>query len=102
MRSAFALLISATAFAAAQTAPVSGELCPRLIIRNAIVIEFNGAPAAGPQDIVIENNIITAVVPVDPVSAARGSSQRPQGNVVIDAGGKYVVPGLINAQRPSP
>ena len=34
---------------------VSGRRPTRLVIRNAMVIEGNGTPAAGPKDIVIEN-----------------------------------------------
>ena len=70
----------------AQNAPVSGKRYPRLVIRHAMVVEGNGTPASGPKDIVIENNMITSV-----------SSVRQQGDVVIDATGKYLMPGLINA-----
>ena len=76
---------------------VSGRRYPRLAIRNAIVIEGNGTPAAGPKDILIENNIIRDIVPLDPVAAARGLAKRPAADVEIDAAGKYVMPGLINA-----
>src|SRR5579863_6501590 len=76
---------------------VSGHRYPRLIIRNAIIIEGNGTPASGPKDIVIENGRITSIIPLDPVAVARGIAQRPQGDVEIDAAGKYVMPGLINA-----
>ena len=68
---------------------VSGKRYPRLVIRNAVVIEGNGTPASGPQDIVIENHVIRQIVPAD-------GAQRPTGDVVIDASGKYVMPGLIN------
>ena len=67
------------------------------IIRNAIIIEGNGTPASGPKDIVIENGRITNIVPLDPVAVGRGTATRPQGDVEIDAAGKYVMPGLINA-----
>jgi imidazolonepropionase-like amidohydrolase len=75
----------------------SGHRYRRLIIRNAIIIEGNGTPASGPKDIVIENGRIASIVPLDPVAVARGIAQRPQGDVEIDAAGKYVMPGLINA-----
>jgi imidazolonepropionase-like amidohydrolase len=75
----------------------SGHRYPRLIIRNAIIIEGNGTPASGPKDIVIENGRIASIVALDPVSIGRGTALRPQGDVEIDAAGKYVMPGLINA-----
>jgi imidazolonepropionase-like amidohydrolase len=76
---------------------VSGRRYPRLIIRNAIIIEGNGTPASGPKDIVIENGRIANIVALDPVAVGRGTSVRPPGDVEIDAAGKYVMPGLINA-----
>src|SRR5260370_33365473 len=75
----------------------SGHRYPRLVIRNAIVIEGNGTPAAGPKDIVIENGRIADIVPLDPVALSRGEARRPAGEVEIDASGKDVMPGLINA-----
>lgn len=81
------------------TKPVvaSGKRYPRLVIRNAAVIDGNGTPASGPKDIVIEGNVISQVVPLDPVVLKRGEQKRPAGEVEIDAAGKYVMPGLINA-----
>jgi imidazolonepropionase-like amidohydrolase len=82
----------------AQTSRIaSGHRYPRLIIRNAIIIEGNGTPASGPKDIVIENGRIANIVALDPVAVGRGTAARPQGDVEIDAAGKYVMPGLINA-----
>jgi hypothetical protein len=80
-----------------QTKIVSGTRYPRLVIRNATVIEGNGTPASGPKDIVIENNLIAEIVPLDPVALSRGEARRPKGDVEVDATGKYVMPGLINA-----
>jgi imidazolonepropionase-like amidohydrolase len=54
-------------------------------------------PASGPKDIVIENNLIADVIPLDAVAAGRGSPAVGQGDAVIDATGKYVLPGLIDA-----
>jgi hypothetical protein len=69
----------------------------RLVIRNAMVIPGHGGPPAGPFDILIENNMITQMVPFDPVSAERrGADTRMTGDRVIDAGGKYVMPGMID------
>ena len=93
-----AMLIAETL--AAQTARqpvVSGKRYPRLVIRNAMVVDGNGTPASGPKDIVIEGNTIGEIVPLDPVALREGRAKRPEGDVEIDATGKYVLPGLINA-----
>src|SRR5438067_7121839 len=89
------LALAATAFA--QPAPTHGQRVRRLLIHNAIVVDGNGTPASGPKDIVIENNVITDVIPLDAVAAARGARAGAQADAVIDATGKYVLPGLINA-----
>lgn len=69
----------------------------RLVIRNAMVIPGHGGPPVGPYDIVIEGNVITEMIPFDPVTAERrGDSNRPTGNRVIEADGKYVMPGMID------
>lgn len=69
----------------------------RLVIRGAMVIPGHGGPPAGPYDIVIERNVITQMIPFDPVSAeTRGASARPTGDRVIEAEGKYVMPGMID------
>lgn len=69
----------------------------RLVIRGAMVIPGHGGPPAGPYDIVIERNVITEMIPFDPVSAeSRGASSRPTGDRVIEADGKYVMPGMID------
>ena len=94
------LLVCCAAALLAQTSTnriVSGRRYPRLIVRNALIIEGNGTPAAGPKDIVIENGRILDIVALDPVALSRGTARRPAGDVEIDAKGKYVMPGLINA-----
>ena len=95
IRAFLAALIIAGA-AAAQT-PVSGRRVHRLIIHNATVIDGNGTPASGPKDIVIENNTIADVIALDPVALGRGARNQLAADAVIDATGKYVLPGLINA-----
>src|SRR5262249_41681896 len=75
----------------------SGKRYSRIVIRNATVVDGNGTPAAGPKDIVIEGNRITDVVGIDPVALRSGRSKRPAGDIEIDAAGKYVLPGLIDA-----
>jgi hypothetical protein len=69
----------------------------RLVILNAMVIPGHGGPAAGPYDIVIEGNEITEMTAFDPVTVGRrGATARPTGDRVIDATGKFVMPGMID------
>ena len=97
----FALLLLVPCVVAAQaTSVVSGTRPTRLIVRNATIVDGNGTPAKGPFDIVLEGNTITQLIPLDPVAMGRGGGRRAQtaaGTAEIDATGKYVLPGLINA-----
>jgi hypothetical protein len=90
-----------SAVAGAQRPPVHGVRPARLIIRNATVVDGNGTPAKGPFDIVVEGNTITDMVPLDAVAASRNPGNRrvraDANTAEIDATGKYVLPGLINA-----
>ena len=93
-----ALLALVAATATAQgTAPVSGRRAESLVIRNALIVDGAGTPAIGPADIVVRGNRIEEIVWLDPVSIANGSAKRPAAATEIDATGKYVLPGLINA-----
>jgi Amidohydrolase family len=74
-----------------------GQRVRRLAIRNALVIDGNGTPTRGPVDIVVEGNLIAEIVSLDPVALRAGRSKRPAADAEIDATGKYVLPGLINA-----
>ena len=90
------LLVSAT-FGQVSQASLSGKRLKRIVIRGAIVVDGSGKPAAGPYDIVIENDTIKQMVSIDPVAAKAGNARRPEkGELEIDATGKYVLPGLIN------
>jgi len=60
-----------------------------LFITNAFVIEGAGAPAQGPLTIAIEQDRIVAIY--------GGDTPVPEGSKVIDATGKYVIPGLIDS-----
>jgi hypothetical protein len=97
------LLLALAAFSAIlaaqtpRTNVVSGRRYPRIVVRGAFVVDGSGTPMAGPKDIVIENNTITDVVALDGVSLSRGDARRPAGDIIIDATGKYVLPGLIDA-----
>lgn len=93
-------VLTATALdvAAAQVRTVtSGQRYPRFVIRNATIVDGNGTPARGPADVVIEGSSIAQVVFLDPVAIREGRSRRPSADVEIDASGKFVLPGLINA-----
>lgn len=69
----------------------------RLVIRGAKVIPGHGGPPIGPYDIVVEGDSIAEMIPFDPVTAERrGDTDRPTGDRVIDASGKYVMPGMID------
>lgn len=84
-------------FVFAQTSNIQQKRYKRLVIRNAMIIDGNGKPALGPFDIVVENDLITQIVGLDPVAVKEGTAKRvPAGEVEIDATGKYVMPGLIN------
>lgn len=103
LRSLLVILAASAAFGQSP-APTSGRRVHRLLIHNAIVVDGNGTPASGPKDIVIEDNRIVDVIALDPVSLNRaappGMGNRANAappDAVIDATGKYVLPGLINA-----
>lgn len=84
-------------FAQTNAAAISGKRLKRIVIRNAMVVDGSGKPAAGPFDIVTENDVIKEIVSFDPVAAKEGKARRPEkGDLDIDATGKYVLPGLIN------
>lgn len=75
----------------------------RLVIRGGIMVTGRGtpgtgraAPPEGPVDIVVENGRIADIIPIDPVSVASGLSEQATGDLVIDATGKYVLPGLFD------
>lgn len=94
---AFLLLAFQPIFAQTNPASYSGKRLKRIVIRNAMVVDGSGKPAAGPYDIVIENDLITQIAGFDPVAAKEGRARRPEkGELEIDATGKYVLPGLIN------
>ncbi len=68
-------------------APQHAQQVKRLLIKDAMVIYGNGEPPFGPASICIEDGLIARVgrVPRDWTPDA-----------VIDASGKYVMPGIIN------
>lgn len=124
--STLAIVITMTAIslsAQAQTiaTPASGDAAipmgttvglrpERLVVRGGIMVTGRGtpgtgrgAPPEGPVDIVVENGRIIDIIPIDPVSVASGLSEQATGDLIIDATGKYVLPGLfdLHAHIPS-
>ena len=61
----------------------------RLIIRNAMVIYGSARPPYGPVDVVVEDGLIAFI--------GSASGRLSSGSdAVIDARGKYVMPGIVN------
>src|SRR5262249_6634866 len=81
----------------AQTTARHGVRAKSLAIRNATIVNGNGTPASGPADILVEGNRIASVTLLDPVAVRSGKAKRPVADAEIDATGKFVLPGLINA-----
>ncbi len=77
---------------------VPGKQYSRLVVRNAMLINGCGTPAEGPVDIAIERDTIKSIIDVDPVALSRKPSgwKRPEGDLVIDATGMFVIPGLVD------
>jgi hypothetical protein len=73
-----------------------GKVYDILVIRNAMLVNGRGTPPYGPVDILIEEGKINDIVNVDTISLKRYNPKRPEGDHVIDAGGKYVIPGLVD------
>jgi len=92
---------------------VTGIRVPRVVIRNATIISGRGSPTnnramppEGPVDIVIEGDRITNIILMDAVNRAGYGPdfRRPTGDLVIDATGMTVIPGLVemHAHLPPP
>ncbi len=82
-----------------------GQRSNRLLIRNATIVSGRGSPRSnramppeGPIDILIENGRIIDMVLRDPVNMAGGQAEIDDmgADLVIDATGKYVMPGLVD------
>ena len=90
---ALAVTVAAsTALPGAQSRParkdsaVHARKPARLLIRQAMVIYGNGKPPYGPMDILVQDGVIANIAPSLPVEA----------DAVIEAAGKYVMPGMVN------
>ena len=76
---------------ACERGPTSALAQDAIVIEGATLIDGNGGAPVDDSAIVIEGNRITAV-------GQRGEVQGPNGARVIDATGKFVVPGFIDAK----
>ena len=77
---------------------IHAKAARRLVIRNAMVIYGNAKPPYGPVDIVVEDGLISYIGPDGgPGSSAAGRTSQRSSDTVIDAAGKYVMPGIVNA-----
>ncbi|HUL73243.1 MAG TPA: amidohydrolase family protein [Vicinamibacterales bacterium] len=70
-------------------APVHAKQVKRLLIRHAMVIPGTGVPPAGPLDILAEDGVIAHI-------GDAAAERWPEADMIIDATGKYVMPGIIN------
>src|SRR3954469_8391551 len=70
------------------TPAIHGRSPRRLVLRNAMVIYGSAKPPYGPVDVVVENGVIAFI--------GTGSSRLGGADAVIDATGKYVMPGIVN------
>jgi imidazolonepropionase-like amidohydrolase len=61
----------------------------RLVIRGAMVIPGTGVPAFGPADLLVEGGLIARI-------GNATAEKWPEADAVIDATGKYVMPGIVN------
>jgi imidazolonepropionase-like amidohydrolase len=88
LAAAAALTIGAQAGQPPATPSLHAKSHPRLVLRNAMVVYGAAKPAYGPVDITIEGGRISRVGTV--ADTLRGE------DAVIDAAGKYVMPGIVN------
>ncbi len=75
------------------TPAIHAKAARRLVIRNAMVIYGNAKPPYGPVDIVVQDGLISYIGASSDLSSAGLSSSS---DTVIDATGKYVMPGIVN------
>jgi imidazolonepropionase-like amidohydrolase len=93
-----ALALALTFGSVAQQPPpppsIHAKAVKRLVVSNAMIIYGNAKPPYGPMDVLVQDGRISEINPSTSTAAlaARGSA-----DVVIDATGKYVMPGIVNA-----
>ena len=78
----------APAAAAGPKTPVHAKQVRRMLVQHAMVIPGNGTPAFGPTDILVEDGVISRL--------GTSGAGWPEADMVIDATGKWVMPGIVN------
>ncbi|MEZ4972899.1 MAG: amidohydrolase family protein [Cyclobacteriaceae bacterium] len=86
----FTISMLALALACLQCASPTQEKNDVLVIKGATLIDGTGAPATSNTTIVIQGGTIQSIGDFN-------SLEIPDGATVVDASGKFVMPGLINA-----
>jgi imidazolonepropionase-like amidohydrolase len=76
-------------------APEHARRPARLLIANAMVIYGNAKPPFGPVDVLVENGLI-ARIGTNLRQGGPGGEAPVAPDAVIDATGKYVMPGMVN------
>src|SRR5438552_929617 len=74
---------------AAGKTPAHAKQVTRLLIRNAMIIPGTGVPAYGPTDILTQDGAIARI-------GSSTDGKWPEADAIIDAAGKYVMPGIVN------
>jgi imidazolonepropionase-like amidohydrolase len=69
----------------------------RTVLRNVIMIDGTGGPAAGPVDIVLSGDHIAEIRPIGAPHAIKDSARAAKGDHEIDLTGYYVLPGFIDS-----
>ena len=86
--------LGSTAAQQIQSTPsIHARTARRLVIRNAMVIYGNAKPPYGPVDIVVQDGLISSITGSSDSAPAVAAAS----DAVIDAAGKYVMPGIVNA-----
>ena len=86
--------LGSTAAQQVQSTPsIHARTARRLVIRNAMVIYGNAKPPYGPVDIIVQDGLIRP----SPDRPTRAPALAAASDAVIDAAGKYVMPGIVNA-----
>ena len=67
-----------------------------LAIRGVMLIDGSGAPPAGPMDVIVSGNRITAVRSAGTPGLAMRENRGPQADHEIDATGMYLMPGFVD------
>ena len=69
----------------------------KMVIRGVTLIDGSGAPPRGPVDVVVENNIITAIEAAGTPGLPLAASRAPRdADYELDATGMYMLPGFID------